>query len=235
MRRTLLTLFLISCICAGISAVSAETLSISDAAVAKGETATILLLLDEVPDGLSGYNLTVSLTNTAAADITGVEFPDWAALHENSPLPDDSVQLQAIDLNEEVDAGATNVELAQITVTGVAPGQSGITVSVELMDNDAAEPMAPEIVEGTLVVEGEPGEPTVTPTTGPGGATTAPTTGAQTPSPTTMPTGEPTDGVTTLPTGTSATPTPEPTSQPGFGFPLALAAAGMILLLRKER
>jgi PGF-CTERM protein len=241
MSKNILLLLLICSICAGISAASAQSLSASNATIDTGETTLILILLDEAPEGLSGYNnLTISLANPDVAVISGVTFPDWATLYENSDLPADSLDIGAVDLMEEIDPGATNIELAQITIQGIAPGESEITLSVEQMDDDSGNQMLPAFQYGVLVVEGEP---IATLTPGPGGnggtsvpTTTATVTGTAT-APTTAPTGEATTMPATTPTGEETEePTATPTEQPGFGALLALAALGAAaVLLTRDR
>jgi PGF-CTERM protein len=247
MKKEIILLFIICCACAAITTVSAQTVSVNNATIDSDETTLILVLLDEAPEGLSGYNITVSLSNTEVANITEVTFPDWAALHDASDLPGDSVTMNAIDLNEEIGLGATSIELGQITIQGIAAGESDIFIEIISMDDDDGLQMSPEIEAGLIVVEGAPGEPTVTRTPGPdgNGGTTVPTTEPTGEGTTTAPTTEPTTtvttaGTTTAPTteptgeGTTAAPTTEPTEQPGFGALLALVALGAaaVLLVR---
>jgi PGF-CTERM protein len=243
MKKTLVYLFFICCICTGIAAASAQTLGTNDATIGKQETATITISLSEAPQGLSGYNITISLINSGVADITNVEFPSWAALSYNSDLPADTVSMSAIDLNDQIGPGAGNIEFGTITVTGVAAGESGIGIAVNRIDDENGTRYTPAIEAGTIIVTGEPGEPTVTltPGGGDGGATATP---SPTPVQTAGPTGSPavtTPGETTAPPTTEPdggeTEQPTPTSQPGFGAFLAVAGvlAAVILLAGRNR
>ena len=117
-----------------------------------GSTTTIDIILDEAPNGFSGYNLTLSLSNPSVAEIVSVSFPSWATLHTNSTPPADSVWIKAADLMDQVGAGATNVNLATITLRGDNLGASDIIATVTKMDDDGGYPIDPSIDPGYLVV-----------------------------------------------------------------------------------
>ena len=55
--------------------------------VGVGAVTTIDFMLDEVPFGLTGYNITVAVSNPSVAEIALVSFPAWATVNENSTLP----------------------------------------------------------------------------------------------------------------------------------------------------
>ena len=93
-----------------------------------GGTATVPIVLDRAPNGISGYNVTVALSDPAVAEITSVTFPDWAGMKSSSTVPAATVALQAVDMSVQVPLGATNVTLATLTVTGKGAGSTAITV-----------------------------------------------------------------------------------------------------------
>lgn len=116
---------------------SSPIVNISDGQVdAIGSTTGINITLSEVQNGLSGYNLTISLSNTSIAEIISVSFPEWAALHDNSTLPGDSVWIKAADLNDQIKSGTTNISLATLTIRGDSPGDTSIIAMVTKMDDD---------------------------------------------------------------------------------------------------
>lgn len=132
----------------------ASQITVEDKVVSEGETTNVNLTLDSVPDGLSGYNITISLSSPGVAEIKSVNYPTWAALNDNSSFPADSVWLKAVDLNEEVQDGATNVKLATLTLSGESSGVTELNVTVNKLDDDNGDPIAPSTVEGTLTVSG---------------------------------------------------------------------------------
>ncbi|MCD6361980.1 MAG: hypothetical protein J7M38_14075 [Armatimonadetes bacterium] len=115
MRGTLLFFFVTSLIFIISAAVDSKPMiSIEDVKITEIEnTATANITISALPEGLAGYNITVSLSNSSVAEIIAVEFPSWAVLHANSSLPSSSVWIKAVDLNKNVEAGATDVIIAQ--------------------------------------------------------------------------------------------------------------------------
>ena len=95
------------CFCAlvpGVAAANVATGSFQIASV--GETASIPIVLDSASGGISGYRITVSLSDPSVATITAVTFPDWAGLKSASALPAGQAVLQAVDLSQQVPVGA---------------------------------------------------------------------------------------------------------------------------------
>ncbi|MCM1987638.1 PKD domain-containing protein [Methanococcoides seepicolus] len=118
-----------------------------------GDTETLNFYLDQAPSGLSGYNLTLSITDPSVARITGFAFPDWSsALNTNSELPANSVTIKTIDLEKGVNAGDTNVLLGTVTVESLATGEGNITVSITSLDDDNGNIISAGIREATMSV-----------------------------------------------------------------------------------
>jgi ABC-type Fe3+-hydroxamate transport system substrate-binding protein len=93
-----------------------------------GGNATVPIILAQAPNGISGYNVTVVLSDPSVGEIAAVAFPDWAGMKSASTVPAGMVALQAVDMSMKVPVGATNVTLATLTVTGRAAGTAAITV-----------------------------------------------------------------------------------------------------------
>ena len=124
----------------------------SKSIVTLGSSIKINLIIDEVPDGLSGYNLTVSLSNTSIADIVSISYPSWAILHENSKLPSDSVWMKSVDLSDQITSGDTNVTLGTLIIRADKEGTSGVTISVAKMDDDNGYSISTNTVSAILNV-----------------------------------------------------------------------------------
>jgi len=60
-----------------------------------GSTNKFNIILNESPDGLSGYKMTVSLANASLGEITSIDFPGWASMTSKGSLPSDSVLIKA--------------------------------------------------------------------------------------------------------------------------------------------
>src|SRR3990170_5478390 len=115
-----------------VSAIPPVKLIVDDGQIADaGLTTTVNLTLNEVPNGLSGYNITVSLSNTSVADVISASFPAWAVIHSNGTLPGDSVWLKASDVYRLIESGSSNVSLATLTIRGENSGNSNISVAIK--------------------------------------------------------------------------------------------------------
>jgi len=120
--------------------------------VSVGSVAEINLTLDKAQDGLSGYNISISLSNTSVAEVTSVNFPAWATLHSNSTLPADSFWIKAADINDKVKSGATDVNLGTLMLRGDNKGTSNILITVTKMDDDNGYPINPNTIPGVVEV-----------------------------------------------------------------------------------
>lgn len=145
-----ISLFLLFIICTAMGAGPASASSLimtpsEEVSLKAGESVEVSLGVDELPEGLSGYILTVAIEDPAVAEITAVSFPEWVSIKSNSALPASSVQITAAELNRRVEAGASNVPLATLTLKGLEGGSARIAVTVGRMEDD---------VENTFFLEG---------------------------------------------------------------------------------
>ncbi len=169
----------IVCLILMVSVVLAATVSIQPVSISTaGETMDAVLILDAAPAGLSGYSLTITPDNPAVATITGCTFPAWASLSEGS-ASGTGYAIRAIDLNAGVEAGATGVALATLTIRGEAAGSTALSITASKVDDDSGNPVEIQGTVGTVTVGGgsEPPAPTAEPTSVP---TSVPTTAVPT-------------------------------------------------------
>jgi len=152
------------------------TITVGDGFIADlGSTTTVNITLEEAPNGLSGYNITVSLSDPSIAEIMAVQFPSWATMNDNSTLPADSFWMKAVDLNHQVESGATNIDLGTLTIRGDAKGECEVNVTISRVDDDNGTAISPSVSPGTLRV----GQYTLTMAVS-GNGTTTPTIGGHT-------------------------------------------------------
>jgi PKD repeat protein len=116
-------------------------------------TTKVNLTLSRAVYGLSGYNITVWWDDLANGNVTTAEFPAWAQLPTTGPLPAPSVNLQAIDLNGDIDPGATDIPLAFFNVTGLTPGDVFLKVTIHEMDDDIGGDINPKVIAAKVSVE----------------------------------------------------------------------------------
>jgi hypothetical protein len=123
-----------------------------DATVIDGQTAEIVISVESLPDGLSGYDLTVDIDDLAIAEIVDIEYPAWASITENSTLPGSSIYIKAVDGNDQIQAGATDVVLATLTVRGKETGNTSFTLGINRLDDDTGAPIEAILEIGNLEV-----------------------------------------------------------------------------------
>jgi hypothetical protein len=139
---------------AGSSEPETPTLSFDSAStsVIEGQETEIRIIADVLPDGLAGYNLTVTLDDPSIADIIGISYPSWVTVTENSSLPGSSVYLAALDGDNAVQPGAEDVVLATLTVSGKDMGSANLSIAVNRMDDDEGYHIESELASGTVEV-----------------------------------------------------------------------------------
>ncbi|SEQ73864.1 fibronectin type III domain-containing protein [Natrinema salaciae] len=134
------------------------TVDLAAEQVDPGETTTVGLGLNSAPNGLSGFNLEVSV-DTAVATITdaalGGPFAD--SMFNTVDVTDGTATLEAV---QEIEAGATGVTFGTVELEGAADGETAVDVAESEtlpIENIDGEPVGPEIEEATLTVgDGEP-------------------------------------------------------------------------------
>jgi hypothetical protein len=175
---------------------SGPTLTISDATVDEGEQTELTVVLSEVPDGLSGFLMTLETSDSSVATIEGASVSSAAdGLTTVTPANDgSSIFVKGADLDDNTVAGDQDVELFTVTVQGQSAGTADIEVVSKNIDNDDGFDIEPVVQSGAVTVES-----TATPTPDP--ATPTPDPATPTPDPAT-------------PTPDPATPTPDP--EPAF-------------------
>ncbi|MCM1987633.1 NosD domain-containing protein [Methanococcoides seepicolus] len=128
------------------------------ASVIEGQETEIQIMASAFPDGLSGYNLTVDIVDPTIAEIVNIEYPAWATLNESSSMPGTSIYLRVLDGDNIVQAGAEDVVLATLTVSGKEFGSTGLTIrlSDEGMDDDSGNSINALFSTGALEVTMRP-------------------------------------------------------------------------------
>jgi len=120
--------------------------------VAVGGTYKLSVVLDRASQGLSGFEVTIDLTNTSNAEITKVELPSWAGLSTVGGLPADTLTIRAADLNNRITPGGSEITLCTLSVRGDAAGSTGIRISSATIDSDRATRYGPVMEDGLLEV-----------------------------------------------------------------------------------
>ncbi len=117
-----------------------------------GSSQNVQIVMDEVPDGLSGFNITISVLDPEIAEITGVSFPSWGMMPRNSTIPSSSVWIKVSDLDKKVGSGDTNVLMGTITLTGKKEGTTDLNIPKTQISADGGSLINPVIVAGKIHV-----------------------------------------------------------------------------------
>lgn len=136
----------------------APTVSVTDVDVAANGTATADVVLSSAPQGLAGFAVDVAVDGSAAR-ITNASYPDTYGLTSDPGLSDDGrqVRLEAADLNERVQPGASDVVLGTVELAGVSAGRAELSAEPLRFDADGGASVEPDTATGTVTVTSDDG------------------------------------------------------------------------------
>jgi hypothetical protein len=205
-------------VCIGV--VSGTTITAQGGTIpSPGSTGEFPIIVDSLPNGLSGFVMTVTLSDPLKAEITEAITPPWADISliggtlASGPDQHVSVMAGSVDLSiatfEENFKPSGNLTLVTLEIQGVAQGSTGLQITnVDIEDMDG-NPIAASVQNGTIVIG------SVTPTVSPTPTETVSPTPTETVSPTPTETVSPTPTETVSPTPTeTVSPTPTETESP---------------------
>lgn len=125
-------------------------------AIGYGKTGTADLYAKSLPTGISGAQVTITVSDPEVATITGADFSDALGLTESSISSDgSSATLRFADTERNVQAGGHDVSIATLSLRGDNTGTADLTVSVEQMDNESGTAIDAEARSG-IVITGPP-------------------------------------------------------------------------------
>ena len=131
---------------------SAPTLVAQSTTAVVGETVSVPIVLSDVPSGLAGFDLAVTLSNSRVASITSVTFPDFG-LTRRELVSGSEAHVRAVDLQRLIESGATNSTLATLSIKALRSGTSDISIQIARMDDDAGFPIQAQTLTGTISVK----------------------------------------------------------------------------------
>ncbi|MFA4876312.1 MAG: PEGA domain-containing protein [Methanoregula sp.] len=125
---------------------------------ATGDNTTIFLILDSAPEGLSGYNVNLSITDPLLVEVTSISFPPWAAdLNGTYADPDGhTILIQASDVSDSVKKGATHVVLASVHLRGNASGTTFVNLTGPNFDDERGSDIPVSLKHSTVAINTTP-------------------------------------------------------------------------------
>lgn len=122
--------------------------------VGTGGMVDATISLSEAPSGLSGYELTVHVDDTAVATLTDGTYPDSFSLVDEMDAADDgsSITLKAADIKDRITEGASDIELATVTLRPQSAGETSVGITVDQIDADDGTMVSSATMAGSLTV-----------------------------------------------------------------------------------
>jgi len=120
-----------------------------------GTTVTVDLVLDQAPEGLQQYSMTLNISDPNIAtfsDISGVAL--GGQFFQVSGASDAQLKFRALDLENKIRQGDENVVLARVTLNALASGSVELTLSVDAFVDDRGVKVDPQITNGVVTVSG---------------------------------------------------------------------------------
>jgi PKD repeat protein len=138
----------------------------ASASVHPGGSREYQIVVDSLPKGLAGYDLVCTISNTSVAEIISVSYPSWAGLQNTTNYSAWSVRLSGVDTDRQIQPGAADVILANVTLIGDMAGITPIVISNVHMDADGGDAVNPSTNNGEFIVSALPPAPPVANFTG---------------------------------------------------------------------
>lgn len=123
----------------------------SSDAVPVGDTATYAIVMNYVPQGLAGYNISLVIDDPAIGEIVACSLPSWAVLNTTSDTFGDSIWLSGIDLQTQVEAGEEDVSFGTVTIRADQAGQTGLSLEYRKINADGGVNITPEVVPADFI------------------------------------------------------------------------------------
>ncbi|TAJ44158.1 hypothetical protein CUJ86_09015 [Methanofollis fontis] len=104
--------------------------------ISDGEDITAAIILKDAENGLSGYNMSLSVIDSQIAHIRGFSYPEWAALHDNGTLPAGETWIEAIDIGDTAEGNEGPISLGSVILQANTAGTTTLRIhSLNIQDN----------------------------------------------------------------------------------------------------
>jgi len=141
---------------AAVAADHDATVAVENGTVAPGETAELSVAVDRAPDGLSGFDVTLTVADGSVARVANASVAAPVDDVANVSVSDDgtTVRVAGVDGTDAVGEDAADVRLATVTLRGEAAGETRLAVGpIHGLQSDAGDPLVAQTANGTVTVE----------------------------------------------------------------------------------
>ena len=136
-------------------------LRVTDAEGSAGEIVSVDVVLENLTEGVSGFTLTVEVANPGIAVIDNIVFPEYCpilfCLNDPPPpltSPASSITISAADLVGVIEPGVDTAILVTLSVELLGVGGTEVRIlDGPEVDDDPGNPMAPELISGSVIVK----------------------------------------------------------------------------------
>jgi endonuclease YncB( thermonuclease family) len=104
-----------------------------------GSTVPADLSLSNAPEGLAGFDVTITVADTGVVTASDVSFDDaFPDSTTEASISDDgsTISLQAADIEDNVGSGASDVPLATVSLVPQSAGTTGVGLGIDALDAD---------------------------------------------------------------------------------------------------
>ena len=118
-----------------------------------GYAINVPIMLDSAPNGISGFEMTISLSDPNVASIDGVVIPSEFGLTFFEQVSPSEIRVMGLDFNQALQGNLSDVTLATVSMTTTRQGTSAIQISLTRLDDDAGLTVNPQTSDGSLNVK----------------------------------------------------------------------------------
>jgi len=129
-----------------------------------GENVPVSFNLTSADAGISGFNITLAVSDPAVVSIAGFSFADWVMLPANSSPDLQDVFVTGVDLNQQVQPGGESFMLFTIDLVGNAAGSATLTLTPRRIEDDLGGRYSPASLQVPVQVGTVAPSPTLSPT-----------------------------------------------------------------------
>lgn len=132
---------------------AASTVSAPSITTGVGYAVDAAITLDSAPNGISGFEMTITLNDPAVAKIDGVVIPPEFGLTHVELISTSQVKVMGADLSQALQGNLSGVALASLNLTTTKQGSSAIMISLTRLDDDSGYPIGAQTADGSLMVK----------------------------------------------------------------------------------
>ena len=130
---------------AAVSSVSAPSIT-----TGIGYAVEAPIVLDSAPNGLAGFEMTISLSDPAIATIDSVVIPTEFGMTYIEHISTSEVKVMGADLAQALQGSLSGVTLATLNMTTAKQGASEIHIDLTRLEDDSGVPIDNQVLDGSL-------------------------------------------------------------------------------------